>query len=80
MTISVTRQRAENASLLQYASNNRDDGFFFFQLHQRPATSTWWCSPLPKWGWVEMAGQIYRGARPKGRPHCLGLFFCWAAR
>ena len=34
----------------------------------------------PQWGWVEMAGQISRGARPKGRPHCLGLFFRWAAR
>ena len=27
-----------------------------------------------------MAGQISRGARPKGRPHCLGLFFRWATR
>ena len=26
-----------------------------------------------------MAGQISRGTRPKGRPHCLGLFFWWAA-
>ena len=34
----------------------------------------------PQWGWVKMAGQISRGARPKGRPHCLGLFFRWAAR
>ena len=34
----------------------------------------------PQWGWVETAGQISRGARPKGRPHCLGLFFRWAAR
>ena len=25
----------------------------------------------PQWGWVEMAGQISREARPKGRPHCL---------
>ena len=34
----------------------------------------------PQWGWVETAGQISRGARSKGCPHCLGLFFCWAAR
>ena len=34
----------------------------------------------PQWGWVEMAGQISRGVRPKGRPHCLGLFVRWAAR
>ena len=34
----------------------------------------------PQWVWVEMAGQISWGARPKGRPHCLGLFFRWAAR
>ena len=25
-----------------------------------------------------MAGHISPGARPKGRPHCLGLFFRWA--
>ena len=25
----------------------------------------------PQWGWVEMAGQISRGAWPKGRPHFL---------
>ena len=29
---------------------------------------------------IGMAGQISRGARPKGRPHCFGLFFRWAAR
>ena len=34
----------------------------------------------PQWGWVKMAEQISGGARPKGRPHCLRLFFCWAAR
>ena len=34
----------------------------------------------PQWGWIELARQISRGARPKGRPHCFGLFFRWAAR
>ena len=34
----------------------------------------------PLWEWVKMAGQISRGARPKGRLHCLGLFFRWAVR
>ena len=29
----------------------------------------------PQWGWVEMAGQISRGARPKARPHCQLSFF-----
>ena len=24
--------------------------------------------PRPQWGWVDMAGQISRGARPKGHP------------
>ena len=27
----------------------------------------------PQWGWVEMAGQISGGARPKGRLHCLEI-------
>ena len=30
---------------------------------------------FPQWGWVEMAGQISRGARPKGRPIVSDCFF-----
>ena len=49
-------------------------------LHQRPATSTWWCSATSTW-WCSRNGRtdLPRGSTERS-PHCLGLFFRWAAR
>jgi len=41
-------------------------------LHQRLATSTWWCGPRPSLErWAKIARQLPRGARPSGRPNRL---------
>jgi len=45
-------------------------------LHQRLATSTWWCGPRPSYErWAEMARQLPRRVRPSGRPNRLNAAF-----
>ena len=41
-------------------------------LHQSRAASTWWCSPQPRLGWVEMAVGFPKG--PSYPRHSPSLF------
>ena len=46
----------------------------FSALHQSTASSTWWCDPRPRFGWVEMVVGLPEGRSYPGTPLAQTIF------
>ena len=47
-----------------------------YNLHHSTAASTWWCGPLPRLGWVEMAVGLPEGPNYPGHSPSFFLLCC----